>query len=649
MAPHDYAVTTGTRISIVDYAASKEKRAISKFKDVVLSGSYRADGRLLVTGGKRPLIQVFDMGSRNILRQMKGHDGPIQVTRFATDNTHIFSAGDDCSVRYWDVSSGECQTVLESAHSDYIRCGQASPSTPSLFVTGSYDHTVRIWDLRASAGSSGAVVGRGAGMAVDADGGDEEADEVLVSGQFGGAAGAGADDSDAESDAGEDAESDGDSRGLARAGMDADESDEDDDDEAEAGAGSGAASRTGAHAVGEASASGAARHSSAAAVPAGALRAGSGSSLPAACALSVDHGCPVTQVQLMPGGGTLLTAGGNYIRVWDLVAGGRLLHETSVHQKLITAMTLDGTATRLLTGGLDSLVKVYELATFSVTHTMRADAPILSMAVSPDNARLVLGTTDSSLTTRHRIAKVAEIVTEKKSARLLRGGTYRYFMRGQGTVAGVDDVVVAREKGDRKRKLASYDKLLRRFEYGAALDAAVLTNSAVIATSVIQELVLRDGLHRALAHRDEERLAPILSFLVKHISDPRHAPLLLDVADGESRSAGGGAGAGSAMVHQLHACSLHDPFTCVAVNAPLFVAPPAPSPAVVVSMYATTIGSSSSLDSLFMRLRESLTREVLLGKELLALQGSLDLLMAAATTGSGETMTAAESGFDDDY
>jgi hypothetical protein len=66
-------------------------------------------------------------------------------------------------------------------------------------------------------------------------------------------------------------------------------------------------------------------------------------------------------------------------------------------------------------------------------------------------------------------------------------------------------------------------------------------------------------------------------------------------------------------------------------------------------MYATTIGSSSSLDSLFMRLRESLTREVALGKELLALQGSLDLLMAAATTGSGETMTAAESGFDDDY
>lgn len=65
----------------------------------------------------------------------------------------------------------------------------------------------------------------------------------------------------------------------------------------------------------------------------------------------------------------------------------------------------------------------------------------------------------------------------------------------------------------------------------------------------------------------------------------------------------------------------------------------------LISLYSHAIGSSTTLDSLFARLKDVLTREASVGKELIALQGTLDLLMAAATTGSGET-TAAASGLD---
>ena len=61
------------------------------------------------------------------------------------------------------------------------------------------------------------------------------------------------------------------------------------------------------------------------------------------------------------------------------------------------------------------------------------------------------------------------------------------------------------------------------------------------------------------------------------------------------------------------------------------------SRAVLVSMYAPALGSSSTLDALFRRLREALAKELAVGKDLIALQGTLDLLMAASTTGSGET------------
>jgi U3 small nucleolar RNA-associated protein 15 len=235
------------------------------------------------------------------------------------------------------------------------------------------------------------------------------------------------------------------------------------------------------------------------------------------------------QTLLLPGGGGLLTAGGNSVKLWDLVGGGRLMHSFSHHQKLITAMTLDGAGTRLLTGGLDGLVKVYELGTFAVAHSMRYDAPVLSLGVSPDNTRLVVGCTDASLVVKTRPVKVADVVSESKSARVLRGGSYRYFLRGQATVAAADDIRV--ETG-RKQRLRPYDAALRAFDYRGALDAALVTRDPVVVASMLEELVARRGLRTAVAGRDEAGAEPLLSFLVKHVADPRYASLLLDVSDG---------------------------------------------------------------------------------------------------------------------
>lgn len=53
-------------------------------------------------------------------------------------------------------------------------------------------------------------------------------------------------------------------------------------------------------------------------------------------------------------------------QVWDLLAGGGggLLHTLANHQKTVTCLALDGTGSRLLTGGLDRHVKIYNLENF---------------------------------------------------------------------------------------------------------------------------------------------------------------------------------------------------------------------------------------------------------------------------------------------
>jgi hypothetical protein len=136
--------------------APQVRRTISRFKDRAYSGSFRADGKLLVAGSEdavvqaralptprspisvpcvamaqapgrlppcraggwhwatwsgtsgsrtkradaRPAaLQVFDTNSRTLLRQLKGHKRPVRVARYAPDRLHVLSASDDATVR----------------------------------------------------------------------------------------------------------------------------------------------------------------------------------------------------------------------------------------------------------------------------------------------------------------------------------------------------------------------------------------------------------------------------------------------------------------------------------------------------------------------------------------------------------------------
>lgn len=91
---------------------------------------------------------------------------------------------------------------------------------------------------------------------------------------------------------------------------------------------------------------------------------------------------PVEQVLMFPSGTVALSAAGPILRVWDLVAGGRCTRAMSNHQKTVTSLAFNSDASRVLTGSLDQMVKVYDVSTYRVVHTMRYPAPILCLAIS---------------------------------------------------------------------------------------------------------------------------------------------------------------------------------------------------------------------------------------------------------------------------
>ncbi|KAF7796092.1 hypothetical protein EIP86_007263 [Pleurotus ostreatoroseus] len=303
----------------------------------------------------------------------------------------------------------------------------------------------------------------------------------------------------------------------------------------------------------------------------------------------------VEQVLMFPSGTVALSSSGPILRVWDLVAGGRCLRALSNHQKTITAMAFNSDASRLLTGGLDHMVKVYDVSTYKVVHTMRYPSPVLCLAISPDETHIAAGMSDGTLSVRRRQAKASESsANDLFSPAALRTGAFESFLGtlpslGHGHVKSkqkskpVGDVNELRVESKRKKRLKEYDKLLKGFRYSAALDAVLRKQVPPSTTfSLIQELIHRDGLRTALAGRDDVLLEPVLRLLLKHVADPRFGQMVCDIA------------------------------------------------ALVIEMYTPVLGQSPLIDTLFVRLRKKIAAEIKFQEELVKARGALDMLFATS-------------------
>ena len=94
----------------------------------------------------------------------------------------------------------------------------------------------------------------------------------------------------------------------------------------------------------------------------------------------------------------------------------------------------------------------------------------------------------------------------------------------QSSKAAAEDSVVQAEK---RASLARHDRLLRKFQYREALDAAVSAGQPAVVASVLEELVARGGLATALGGRTAPRLRPLLRFVRRTLNDPRHTRQLV--------------------------------------------------------------------------------------------------------------------------
>ena len=289
--------------------------------------------------------------------------------------------------------------------------------------------------------------------------------------------------------------------------------------------------------------------------------------------LKIEAGGPVSSLCLISEN-ILAAATENTIKIYDILSSGRLLTSLSNHTKTITALA---TSTGYLySGALDAHVKIYSTSDFTVKKSTKFVSPVHSLGVSANASVLAVGMSDGTLSIRSRLTTLTTKKTEQEQ--ILRNGTSKYFLRG--SISTPADIVIPHEK---KQKLKTHDKLLKKFEYKKCLDHILTTNkTALLIYTVMKEMHSRCALEIALANRDEHSLEPILRYLLKYVTYPKFSRFLVHVTEK------------------------------------------------VLDLYSSLISKSVLLEDLVEKLRMKIREEIQVQKQVSSVLGMLDLIFSAS-------------------
>ena len=278
-------------------------------------------------------------------------------------------------------------------------------------------------------------------------------------------------------------------------------------------------------------------------------------------ALTFRLAAPVETVLPLPTGTTLLTAAGTNIAVLDLVAA-KPLRLISNHQKTVTALSLASHGKRVVSGGLDGHLKVFETKNWNVVAGSKYPSPILSLSVvtagaNGEDRHLAVGMQSGVLSIRTRLTgqaaererdRAAEQAAfdlgrdavaklDKQTDKKKQAATSMRNMELLGE--GVDAIIEVQPRGangKRKRAVAEkpFESLLRHGKYAQALDAVIEPSTSgynvITALTVLMALRHRSALREALEGRDEITIQPVLRWVTKYMVDPRYVNICTDVA-----------------------------------------------------------------------------------------------------------------------
>ncbi|KIX00592.1 uncharacterized protein Z518_09657 [Rhinocladiella mackenziei CBS 650.93] len=272
---------------------------------------------------------------------------------------------------------------------------------------------------------------------------------------------------------------------------------------------------------------------------------------PTAAVMTFKHTASVEDVLCMPSGTTILASAENQIAVLDIVAG-RPMHMIKNHQKTVTSLCLASNGSRVVSGGLDGHLKVFETVGWNVVAGSKYPSPILALSViasgNPrEDKHIAVGMSTGQLSIKTRLSgeqKIKDRERRKQMEALIAGKIEEYDrkqakkrprgwetrLRGRNYAGEDADIIVEGNVRGKPKKLAPWEKELHKGRYAEALDLAMQTADKMTVFTLLNTLRYRSALRAALKDRTESDLQPIMTWIWRNISDTTFVPLCVELS-----------------------------------------------------------------------------------------------------------------------
>ncbi|BAM39518.1 uncharacterized protein TOT_010000973 [Theileria orientalis strain Shintoku] len=238
--------------------------------------------------------------------------------------------------------------------------------------------------------------------------------------------------------------------------------------------------------------------------------------IPTSPVATLNHGSPVQHVSCSSSGFRLLSTGDNKVMVWDVSSGLKLDYCLKPHMRTVLGSFLSDEDECLVTASLDGTVKFTDVTSGTLLQVYSYESQITSFDFLY-NSVLTVGLVSGDWLVRHNLKAGDRMINEPDTKASDSSPVH------QGSEAKPLDYF-----GYKPPKLGPLDKLVKSFQYKAALDLALkLTPEHVY--NLIELLIIRGTLSTAVRNRDEKTILPLLKFVCAHLNrDINNTTLILE-------------------------------------------------------------------------------------------------------------------------